>query len=138
MKRLVPAVLALASAHSVSNDFPLEHVLVSVPLHKQVAKTALPVTVLSGDELHRQASATIGDTLSNSPGLASASFGPGVGQPVVRGQAGPRVKVLQNGTSSADASNVSADHATSVEPLLADSIEVLRGPATIQQGSGTS
>jgi iron complex outermembrane receptor protein len=136
MKRLVPAVLALASAHAISNDFSLEHVLVSVPLHKKVAKTALPVTVLSGDELRRQASATIGDTLSNSPGLASASFGPGVGQPVVRGQAGPRVKVLQNGTSSADASNVSADHATSVEPLLADSIEVLRGPATLLYGGG--
>ena len=136
MKRFIPGVLVLASTHALPTDMPMEHVLVSVPIHKKVANTALPVTVLSGDNLRRQAGATIGETLSNSPGLANASFGPGVGQPVIRGQAGPRVTVLQNGTSSADASNISADHAVSVEPLLADSVEVLRGPATLLYGGG--
>ena len=57
----------------------MEHVLVSVPLHKQEAETALPVTVLTGDELTRTVASTIGETLSNKPGLANASFGPGVG-----------------------------------------------------------
>jgi iron complex outermembrane receptor protein len=114
----------------------MEHVLVSVPLHKKSAETALPVTVLTGDALRRAASATIGETLSQSPGLASASFGPGVGQPVIRGQQGPRVTVLQNGTSSADASSLSADHAVAVESMLADSIEILRGPATLLYGGG--
>jgi iron complex outermembrane receptor protein len=114
----------------------MEHVLVSVPLHKKSAETALPVTVLSGAALRRAASSTIGDTLNNSPGLANASFGPGVGQPVIRGQQGARVTVLQNGTSSGDASNLSADHAVSVEAILADSIEVLRGPATLLYGGG--
>ncbi|MFT5483024.1 MAG: iron complex outermembrane receptor protein, partial [Halieaceae bacterium] len=136
MKRLIPIALVAISANAVPANPPMEHVLVSVPLHKKVAKTALPVTVLSDEELRRAAGATIGDTLSNSPGLANASFGPGVGQPVIRGQSGPRVTVLQNGTNSADASNVSADHAASVEPLLADSVEVLRGPATLLYGGG--
>ena len=31
----------------------MEHVLVSVPLHKKQAETALQVTVLSGEELQR-------------------------------------------------------------------------------------
>jgi iron complex outermembrane receptor protein len=136
MKRFIPLALALAGARVAAEQLPLEHVLVSVPMHKKAAETALPVTVVSGDELRRMASSTIGDTLANSPGLANASFGPGVGQPVIRGQAGPRVTVLQNGTSSADASNISADHATAVEPLLADSVEVLRGPATLLYGGG--
>jgi iron complex outermembrane receptor protein len=114
----------------------MEHVLVSVPLHKQAAETALPVTVLSGDELRRMASTTIGDTLSGSPGLANASFGPGVGRPVIRGQQGARVMVLQNSTPSADASGLSADHAVSVEPLLAEGIEILRGPSTLLYGGG--
>jgi iron complex outermembrane receptor protein len=35
-----------------------------------------------------------------------------------------------------DASTVSADHATSIEPFLADQIEVLKGPATLLFGSG--
>lgn len=125
-----------AHPKAMRNDSNLEHVLVSVPLHKQTSKTALPITVLTGDELRSAATSTIGDTLSNKPGLANASFGPAVGQPVIRGQQGPRVSVMQNSIKSADASNVSADHAVSIEPLLADSIEVLRGPATLLYGGG--
>ncbi|GAB5412930.1 MAG: TonB-dependent receptor [Congregibacter sp.] len=114
----------------------VEHVLVTMPLHKGVAETALPFTVLTGEELRRNASATIGESLANLPGMTSASFGPGVGQPVIRGQQGPRVRVLQNGTSSADAARASQDHANAVEALLADSVEILRGPATLLYGGG--
>ncbi len=136
MKRFMPLALAVASANAAAQSLPLEHVLVTAPLQKQEAETALPVTVLTGEDLRRAARTSIGDTLGDIPGLANASFGPGVGQPVIRGQQGPRVTVLQNGTSSADASAVSADHAVSVETLLADSIEVLRGPATMLYGAG--
>jgi iron complex outermembrane recepter protein len=136
MKRYIPLSLAVATASAVAQQPPLEHILVSVPLHKQAAETALPVTVLSGEELRRMASTTIGDTLSGSPGLANASFGPGVGRPVIRGQQGARVMVLQNSTPSADASGLSADHAVSVEPLLAEGIEILRGPSTLLYGGG--
>jgi iron complex outermembrane receptor protein len=136
MKRYIPLSLAVAAAGAVAQQPPMEHVLVSVPLHKQAAETALPVTVLSGDELRRIAATTIGDTLSGSPGLANASFGPGVGRPVIRGQQGPRVMVLQNSTPSADASGLSADHAVSVEPLLAEGIEIMRGPSTLLYGGG--
>jgi iron complex outermembrane receptor protein len=114
----------------------MEHVLVSVPLHKTSAETALPITVLTGEKLQREVAATLGDTLNTTPGLANASFGPGVGQPVIRGQQGARVTVLQNGTRSADASSLSGDHAVAVEPMLADSIEILRGPSTLLYGGG--
>ena len=136
MKRIIPLAVAIAAVNAAAEPLSMEHVLVSVPLHKKTAETALPVTVLSGDDLSRAAASTIGDTLGNTPGLANASFGPAVGQPVIRGQQGARVTVLQNGTTSADASNLSADHAVSVEPMLADSIEVLRGPATLLYGGG--
>ncbi len=70
MKRYIPLSLAVAMASAAADQLPMEHVLVTVPLHKQEAETALPVTVLSGDELRRLASTTIGDTLNGSPGLA--------------------------------------------------------------------
>ncbi len=137
MRTMIPLALAVAGANAaVAEQLPMEHVLVSVPLHKQEAETALPITVLSGDELTRAAAATLGETLDNAPGLANASFGPGVGQPVIRGQQGARVTVLQNGTATGDASNLSADHAVSVEALLADSMEILRGPSTLLYGGG--
>ncbi|ARN73960.1 TonB-dependent receptor [Oceanicoccus sagamiensis] len=133
---LLSAVSATAQNTSPEQDTAIEHMLVTVPMHRTEAETAMPVTVLSGDELRNSMANTIGETLALKPGLANASFGPSVGQPVIRGQQGARVTVLQNSTSSADASNISADHSVSVEPILAESIEVLRGPSTLLYGGG--
>ena len=96
----------------------------------------LPVTVITNEELQRSVATTIGETLGNRAGLANSSFGPGVGRPVIRGQQGPRAITLQNNTSSADVSSFSPDHAVTVEPMLARSIEVLRGPSTLLYGGG--
>ncbi|MFT4996726.1 MAG: iron complex outermembrane receptor protein [Flavobacteriales bacterium] len=127
---------AAVSTNNVYAKNQLEHIIVSGVLHKTQAETALPVTVVSGEELRNLSTNSIGDTLGSMPGIANASFGPSVGQPVIRGQQGPRVSVLQNGTGSGDASNNSADHAVSVEPVLAESVEVLRGPSTLLYGGG--
>ena len=136
MKRNLIALLVATSSAAMAQENRMEHVIVSVPVHKKTAETNLPVTVLSGDELRRAAATSIGETLSNKPGITNASFGPGVGRPVIRGQQGARSITLQNGTSSADVSSLSPDHAVGVEPLLADSIEVLRGPSTLLYGGG--
>ena len=110
--------------------------VITAPLRKKTADIALPVTVLKGDELIMKIGRSIGETLKDEPGISSQSFGPGVGTPVIRGQAGPRVRVLNNGIGSNDVSQLSPDHATSVEPILVERIEVLRGPATLLYGSG--
>lgn len=136
MKRSIFMLLAVAGSSAVAQNEHIEHVLVSVPIHKKAAETALPVTVLSGEELRRSLASSIGETLGDYPGIANSSFGPGVGRPVIRGQQGPRAVTLQNGTSSADVSSLSPDHGVAVEPLLADSIEVLRGPSTLLYGGG--
>lgn len=114
----------------------MEHVLVTAPLHKTEAETALPVTVLEGDELRNSVASSLGETLVFKPGLSSTSYGPGVGRPVIRGQTGPRVMVLQNGLASQDASTLSPDHANATEPFLAERIEVIKGPASLLYGSG--
>lgn len=69
-------------------------------------------------------------------GIHSSSYGSGVGLPVIRGQAGPRVQVLQNGLNSLDASTLSPDHANSTESFWAERVEVIRGAATLLYGSG--
>lgn len=136
MKRLLIPLLAVASSHAMAQEDRMEHVLVSVPIHKKSAETALPVTILNGRELQRAVAGSIGETLGDKPGISSSSFGPGVGRPVVRGQQGPRAITLQNGTSVADVSSLSPDHAVGVDPMLAESIEVLRGPSTLLYGGG--
>ena len=114
----------------------LETVVVTAPLQEKPSATTVPVDVLTGDELRLKVGDTIGDTLKNEPGVTNQSFGPGVGTPVIRGQSGPRVRVLSNGVGGNDVSQLSPDHASSVEPILADRIEVLRGPASLLYGSG--
>jgi iron complex outermembrane receptor protein len=95
-----------------------------------------PVTVLSGEGLARQRGQTIGETLQNQPGVHSADFGLGASRPVIRGQSGPRVRVLDGGLGVIDASTVSPDHNASVEPFRAQQLEVLKGPASLLYGSG--
>ena len=121
-------------AHSDDQSvIELEPVIVTAPLQQT---TAVPVTVLEDDELTMKMGHTIGETLKQEQGVSNQSFGPGVGTPVIRGQSGPRVRVLSNGIGNNDVSQLSPDHAASIEPIMADRIEVLRGPATLLYGSG--
>jgi iron complex outermembrane recepter protein len=102
---------------------------------RQQLELAQPTTVLTGEELDQQRGQTLGETLASQPGMASTYFGPGASRPVIRGLGGDRVRMLTDGLGSADASNVSPDHAVSLEPLTTERIEVLRGPSTLLYGS---
>lgn len=92
-------------------------------------------SVVSGAELARELRPTIGETLARQPGVSATSFGPNASRPVLRGFQGERVRVLTDGIGSLDASNTSVDHAVAINPLTADRIEVLRGPAALLFGS---
>ncbi|WP_150305358.1 TonB-dependent receptor [Pseudomonas saliphila] len=105
-------------------------------LNRQSHEMTTPVDVLQGDRLVQSREATLGETLESVPGVRSSNFGPGVGRPVIRGLDGARVKVLSDGVDVLDASTVSPDHAVTSEPLLAERIEVLKGPATLLYGGG--
>jgi iron complex outermembrane recepter protein len=92
-------------------------------------------SVITAEELTRQLKPTIGETLSHQAGVSATSFGPNASRPVLRGFQGERVRVLSDGIGSFDVSNTSVDHAVVINPLTADRIEVLRGPASLQFGS---
>ena len=95
-----------------------------------------PALQLNDDALQKASSRSIGETLKDELGISNQSFGPGVGTPVIRGQAGPRVRVLSNGMGSGDVAAFSPDHAAGVETPMANEIEVFRGPASLLYGSG--
>lgn len=115
----------------------LDEVVVSSPVPSAKEELNKPVIELSGEKLRTKIGGTIGETLKNELGITTQSFGSGVGTPVIRGQSGSRVRVMQNGIGNNDVSSLSPDHANSVEPILAERIEVLRGAATLLYGSGT-
>ena len=116
----------------------LEEVRVTAtPLSRDLIEMSQSAIVLSGETLDRELANNIGDTLSRIPGVSNASFGQNIGRPVIRGFEGARVGMLNNNMGAADASAVSQDHAVSVEPFLADQVEVLKGPSTLLYGSGS-
>ena len=111
-------------------------VVTANPLRLTAEQLSQPVDVLTGSALDEARTATLGETLSELTGVQSSNFGAGVGRPIIRGLDGPRVGVLSGGLSSQDVSTLSQDHATAIEPFLADQLEVLKGPATLLYGSG--
>ncbi len=133
----------LFAADTPDDDTDLHHDIEEVtvtasPLRRTVEELAQPTSVLFGDDLAKKAAASIGETVSQELGVSSSYFGPVASRPVIRGQFGPRVQVLSNGLDALDASALSEDHQATVESILAESIEIVRGPATLLYGSGAS
>ncbi|OEC92524.1 zinc piracy TonB-dependent receptor ZnuD [Acinetobacter sp. YK3] len=106
------------------------------PLEQTSKDFAVADTVVDEKRL-QQGAVTIGEALSSEPGIYSNQFGAGSSRPVIRGQDGPRVKVLQNSSENIDVSTLSPDHAVTVDPALAKQVEVIRGPSTLLFGAGT-
>ncbi len=145
------AALAGTSAPQVQTSDPQNHqdqdnqqkaknlqgiVVQAVPGGENIDALVVPVAVLSGAQLNDARGASLGETVASVPGVQTTSLGQAVGRPVIHGMGGPRVAVTENGTGAADVSTISQDHAVTVEPFLADQIEVLKGPSTLLYGSG--
>jgi iron complex outermembrane receptor protein len=104
------------------------------PLGVSSDEMVVPVSILSGRELSLKRESTLGDTLNGIPGVSATSFGPNSSRPVIRGLDAERVRIMQNGIGILDASSLSFDHAVSLDPLVIEQIEVIRGPAALLYG----
>lgn len=93
------------------------------------------VTKITGKDLIKKRQTSIGDMLGTEAGVQSTSFGPNASRPVIRGLDGDRIRVLQNGLGTLDASTQSLDHAIPVDTLTVDQMEVIRGPMSLLYGS---
>jgi iron complex outermembrane receptor protein len=132
---LLGAALAVP-AHAQNHETADEIIVTGVPRDRAAGELAQPIAVVSGDELARTRASTLGETLANQLGVSSSYFGAGASRPIIRGLAGARVQMLQDGIDTMDAATVSDDHAVTLDPLVADQIEIFRGPTTLLYGSG--
>lgn len=97
--------------------------------------TSQATAELSGKQLQRSLGASLAQTLAAEPGMSMRYNGPAATMPVIRGLSGERILVLQDGARSGDLASSAPDHGTSVDPLAAQRIEVVRGPASLLYGN---
>ena len=120
----------------LAND--IEEVIVSSSLIDQAAsEIPNPLHVMSGNDIANNASKSLGETLNDLLGVSSADYGSGVGQPIIRGMSGSRVKILDNGLVNRDVSGLGADHINDVDLSNVQQIEVVRGPSSLLYTNGT-
>ncbi len=117
--------------------FQLDELIVSAGSHPaRRSETYQPTSALTGWDLVRDAEASLGETLAEAPGVTASYNGPGSSRPIIRGLGGDRVKILESGVGSGDVSSQGPDHAVGIEPVSAERIEIVRGPASLLYASG--
>jgi iron complex outermembrane receptor protein len=142
LKSGVLVCTALGFAHIINAESSTEtvhqlddYIVSAGPNLRSIEDYAAPVNVVTEQELSRQSGSTLGAVLDWQPGVSSSSFGAGASRPILRGFDGPRVRILDAGLDSMDVSDTSPDHSVTLEPLLTERVEVLRGPGTLLYGS---
>ncbi len=123
---------------STQNKVLDEIIVTASPLSATAGESLVGVSVISGEKLASNLSGSLGETLKRTPGISSTFFGPGASRPLIRGQGGDRIRILDNGIGSIDAASASPDHASSVEPAMATRIEIIRGSGLLRYGSSAS
>ncbi|MGH8447142.1 MAG: TonB-dependent receptor, partial [Solimonas sp.] len=105
------------------------------PLTQDADALATVAAKVDREEILRKGGANLADALSDVPGVTGTGFASGASRPVIRGFDATRVSVLENGIDSFDVSDIGPDHGVPIDPLSAQSIEVVRGAGTLRYGS---
>ncbi|MCI4592684.1 TonB-dependent receptor [Sphingobium sp. BYY-5] len=138
------AVIACASSHASAEDAspsssttgPGVNIIVTAsPIAHDRDDTPSIVAKVDADQIRHQGGATISDALARVPGIAASGFATGASRPIIRGLDANRVRILEDGTSVSDVSDIGPDHGIPIDPLAAQSIEVVRGAGTLRYGS---
>ena len=135
------ASLVLCLPLSVSNLFAqsnMEEVVVTSSFVDQiVSEVENPIHVVGEDEIQNDATQNLGEAINNFLGVSMADYGAGVGQPVIRGMTGSRIKVLNNGVMVRDISGLGGDHVNDIDLSDAQQIEIVRGPSSLLYANGS-
>ena len=134
-----PCVVAAQQEHEHDDTgvHVVEEVHVTGVLRERSAdELAQSITVIREQTLERITRGSLGETLAGQVGVSSSYFAAGASRPIIRGLAGARVRTMEDGLDTMDASTVSVDHAVSIDPVVAQQIEIFRGPTTLLYGSG--
>ena len=96
-----------------------------------------PLHLVKSVDLEAEPTTSLGEALDNLAGVGSADYGAAIGQPIIRGLSGARIKVLNNGLVVRDVAGIGADHPNDIDLSNATQVEVVRGPSSLLYANGT-
>ena len=137
MKKFLNAIIVLVAFHSYN--------LVSQEIEEIVVTSAFidtseinnPLYIIDGTEFSDGATTSLGDAIDEYLGVSIADYGSAVGQPIIRGMSGPRVKILKNGVVNRDVSGLGVDHLNDVDLNDISQVEIVKGPSSLLYANGT-
>ena len=135
-KLIMLAMLGIFSANFMHSD-EVEEVIVQASL-LDVTEDEIgdPLHILSGSDVSDLGTVSLGEVLDSLVGVTSADYGSAVGQPIIRGLSGSRVKILTNGLVNRDVAGIGADHKNEVDLNDIQQIEIVRGPSSLLYANG--
>ena len=140
MKKFLNAIIVLIAFHSidlVSQDKDVEEVLVITSALVNTTEINNPLYVIDGDDFLDGATTSLGDAIDSYLGISIADYGAAVGQPIIRGMSGPRVKILKNGMVNRDVSGLGVDHLNDIDLNDIEQLEIVMGPSSLLYANGT-
>ena len=138
MKKFFNAIIVLIVFHSnsiISQN--VEEIVVVTSALVDTAEITNPLYVINGDDILDDATTSLGDAIDSYLGVSIADYGAAVGQPIIRGMSGPRVKILKNGMVNRDVSGLGVDHLNDVDLNNISQIEIVKGPSSLLYANGT-
>ena len=125
---------------SVFSNFLLAEVMDEVVVTSSLLDSSElnnPLYVIDGDEITDAATTSLGEAVDSYLGISIADYGSAVGQPIIRGMSGPRVKILKNGMVNRDVSQLGVDHLNDLDLNDIKQIEIVKGPSSLLYANGT-
>ena len=118
----------------VPSAIEMEEVIVSTPFHKLQRENVMKVEFAKLATLKSQGAPTLVEGIGAIPGVDVVSTGVGIGKPVIRGLTSNRVLVYTQGIRLEN-QQFGAEHGLGVNEAGIESVEVIKGPASLLYGS---
>jgi len=129
-------LIAIQSSDAFSQQVVEETVVVTSAL-VDINTIDKPLYVIDGDEILDGPTSSLGAAIDGYLGISIADYGSAVGQPIIRGMSGSRVKILKNGMVNRDVSFLGADHLNDLDLNDISQIEIVKGPSSLLYANGS-
>ena len=136
MNKYFFSLIAFSVFTNISLAQDMEEVVVTSSL-VDTSEITNPLYIIDGDDISDDVTTSLGDAIDSYLGVSIADYGAAVGQPIIRGMSGPRVKILKNGMVNRDVSGLGVDHLNDVDLSDINQIEIVKGPSSLLYANGT-